>query len=547
MFRRFAIPIIGLALVLPVSGVGADAQVTEASSAAAPSLSPVFAYLAGEGPQVGSAAVPIKIATGGGSSESAVSVGGNPDTVAITPDGRIAYVASVESGTVTPILTATNEVGSAITVGGGPTAIAITPDSRTAYVVNDFSNSVTPIDTATDTAEPAIPVGADPVFIAITPDGKTAYVANASSDTVTPIDIATNTAGPAISVGQSPYSIAITPNGKTAYVANDNSNTITPIDTANNTAEAAIQVEQNPNDIAITPNGKTAYVTSASFDNVTPINTATNKAKTAIPVGAGPVNIAITPNGKTAYVANEQDGTVSPISTATNTAGAAIPVGSDPVVIAITPNGKTAYVGNAGSFSVTPIATATNTVGTAIPVDVAPPSPSYSALAIPARIGLKFGKWPGTAGPGIANSYYGYPYSDPPACTDGGACLADQWDFFQGQCTSWVAYRINQLSDIPFSNTYDGSSTDTWGPAANWGPHAMSLASYGITVDTTPTPGSIAWYSSGEGHVAYVEWVNSPTSVVISEMNYDNDNGFRIRTITPSSGWPTDFIHIPGA
>ncbi len=27
-------------------------------------------------------------------------------------------------------------------------------------------------------------------------------------------------------------------------------------------------------------------------------------------------------------------------------------------------------------------------------------------------------------------------------------------------------------------------------------------------------------------------------------MNYDFDNGFRVRTITTSSGWPTDFIHI---
>jgi surface antigen len=62
------------------------------------------------------------------------------------------------------------------------------------------------------------------------------------------------------------------------------------------------------------------------------------------------------------------------------------------------------------------------------------------------------------------------------------------------------------------------------------------------TLGTPQALGSIAWYSSG--HVAYVERVNSPTSVVVSEMNYDNDNGFRIRTIKPKNGWPTAFIHI---
>ena len=46
--------------------------------------------------------------------------------------------------------------------------------------------------------------------------------------------------------------------------------------------------------------------------------------------------------------------------------------------------------------------------------------------------------------------------------------MPDQWDFYQGQCTSWVAYRLNQLNGIAF----------------------------------TPALGSIAWYLSG--HVKYV-------------------------------------------
>ncbi len=103
-------------------------------------------------------------------------------------------------------------------VGACPCAIAITPDGKTAYVTNEGSNSVSPIDTATNTPGTAIPVGSEPSAIAITPDGKTAYVTNegAVSSTnpngsVTPIDLATKTAGPAIIVGPSPAAIAITP------------------------------------------------------------------------------------------------------------------------------------------------------------------------------------------------------------------------------------------------------------------------------------------------------------------------------------------------
>ena len=72
-----------------------------------------------------------------------------------------AYVLNNGSGTVTPIATATNTPGKPITVGPHPWAIAITPDGKTAYVVSSINSSdtpgtVTPISTATST--PGIPI-----------------------------------------------------------------------------------------------------------------------------------------------------------------------------------------------------------------------------------------------------------------------------------------------------------------------------------------------------------------------------------------------------
>ena len=96
---------------------------------------------------------------------------------------------------MTPIDTATNTAGRGDRGRQRPDAVAITPDGKTAYVANFSSGSVTPIDTATNTPGTAIPVGTDPVGVAITPDGKTAYVTNVGSNSVTPIDTATNTAG----------------------------------------------------------------------------------------------------------------------------------------------------------------------------------------------------------------------------------------------------------------------------------------------------------------------------------------------------------------
>jgi surface antigen len=182
----------------------------------------------------------------------------------------------------------------------------------------------------------------------------------------------------------------------------------------------------------------------------------------------------------------------------------------------------------AGSFTVMNVATACSNAGLTVEtVDSAPD--------------LTLGTWPGVDGPVAASKYYGYPFPNASACTDGGACDADYWNFYQGQCTSWVAYRLHELNGI----TISGGSAN-WSGAGNWYQYAKD---HGISVTTSPAVGSIAWWPNSNahkgGHVAYVEQVNSPTSIVISEMNYDNDNGFRVRTITAASpDWPTYFIHI---
>src|SRR5262245_40791148 len=150
------------------------------------------------------------------------------------------------------------------------------------------------------------------------------------------------------------------------------------------------------------------------------------------------------------------------------------------------------------------------------------------------------GVWLGASGPVAAATYYGYPYRNAPDCneTTFGGCANDKWSFTQGQCTSWVAFQLNRLNAAGFSNSY-GKPRGGWGAAWHW---AAAAASAGIAVNGSPGLGSVAWYQSG--HLAYVERVNSSTSVVVSEMNIDSHNGFEVRTITPASGWPNAFIHI---
>ena len=130
-----------------------------------------------------------------------VNVGTQPYAVAVTPDGKQAYVANC-GGDVFVIATSNNTVSSKVVVGGCPYDVAITPDGTRAYVVRDNANSVWAIDTSSNTVVAKVTVAGTPGAIAITPDGTRAYVVSVGAlSGVSVIDISSNTVTATLSVG----------------------------------------------------------------------------------------------------------------------------------------------------------------------------------------------------------------------------------------------------------------------------------------------------------------------------------------------------------
>jgi surface antigen len=108
----------------------------------------------------------------------------------------------------------------------------------------------------------------------------------------------------------------------------------------------------------------------------------------------------------------------------------------------------------------------------------------------------------------------GYPYWDRQPDLQGGCDEAvDEWGFCYRECTSYVAWKLNASANGTFFTNRMGGGR--WGNASNWASNARDL---GYTVNSSPSVGSIAWFSYG--HVAYVERVNSNGTVEVSEYNY---------------------------
>jgi YVTN family beta-propeller protein len=260
---------------------------------------------------------------------------------------QLAVVGERESDTVSFFNAATNKpVGTPVGAGDGPASIAITPDGKYAYVTDVFGESVSVIETGLRRKVGEIKVGKEPFGVAITPDGKYAYVTDRSSKGVSVISTTTKEVVKTIPVGEGPTGVAISPTGKFAYVTDHGDGEVEVIDTATMTVSAApIKVGEGPAGVEFTPGG-TAYVVDETAKEISAINTATKKV-TPISLGANselPRGITISPDGSEAFIVDPVAGLVSAIDTGTNKMTHEIEVEGAPQEVAFAANGAAVYV-----------------------------------------------------------------------------------------------------------------------------------------------------------------------------------------------------------
>jgi YVTN family beta-propeller protein len=121
--------------------------------------------------------------------------------VTLSADGKFLWVVNPGGDNVSVIYTKTNRVIKRIKVGDEPESVAVDPNNRYAYVANAGSGSVTVIRITRASARRfkarpdrragrrgAIVTGSEPWNIVISPNGRRVFVANSGQDTITVID-----------------------------------------------------------------------------------------------------------------------------------------------------------------------------------------------------------------------------------------------------------------------------------------------------------------------------------------------------------------------
>lgn len=144
---------------------------------------------------VSSATVTIAELSSGGASrvdwaETVVAVGRGAEGIDVSPDGREAWVANAQDGTISVIDFTGKAVAQTLAADvRGANRLKFTPDGMLAFVSTLGGPDVTVIRTATRAVVKRVPVGRGAAGIVMQPDGARAYVACTPDDSVAVIDV----------------------------------------------------------------------------------------------------------------------------------------------------------------------------------------------------------------------------------------------------------------------------------------------------------------------------------------------------------------------
>ena len=191
--------------------------------------------------------------------------------VAVTPDGRRAFVANIRSGSVTAVDLEKRQVIASVATGEGAEGVAVTPDGRQVWVTNRAADTVSVLDAVTLEMIATLPSPAFPIRAAVTPDGAKVLITAAKSGDIKVFDVASRALaravpleveatettgrlfGDAFGTSSVPIGIVISPEGQRAFVAHANADVISVVDVPSGQRVGTLRAGKEPDGMGFSP------------------------------------------------------------------------------------------------------------------------------------------------------------------------------------------------------------------------------------------------------------------------------------------------------
>ena len=225
-----------------------------------------------------------------------IQVGKIPNGIALTPDDRMLLVTVYGENRLAFVDTATDAV-IATTDVPKPHTVAISSDGRLAYVTEQEPGhfGLALIDVATRRVTRTVPLDKTPRDGEFGYDGKMFYFTQAGVSAVQVMDLASGQIVAQIATGVSPHFVSYPRNSAFGIVVVQGPGQLMLFDPTTNMAVRSVTVGKQPHWATTSADGKTAYVTNEGSNDFTIVDLASGSTRT-IAVGNAPRKVVVQPS-----------------------------------------------------------------------------------------------------------------------------------------------------------------------------------------------------------------------------------------------------------
>jgi YVTN family beta-propeller protein len=274
-----------------------------------------------------------------GTSEFEIPYKGEPHQVAVTADGRLAYIGDAlgYENTITVVDVEKRSVAREINFKPHlrPHGMALTRDGARLFATSAPTRAVVEMGTHPLQIQRTFTFFADMVEnLVLTPDEKWLFASSSIDGNIQVIDLTKGAYDRAIISGDGAEGLDVSPDGKELWVANRRDQTIAVIDIAQRKRLQSLQCVGNPMHVYFTPAGDQVVVTLAVADRLAVFDRAKRSETARFEVGDFPYQLAFGESGGPVFVTCEVGDEVAVVDLAARKVLRRIPVGDAPEGIA---------------------------------------------------------------------------------------------------------------------------------------------------------------------------------------------------------------------
>lgn len=268
-----------------------------------------------------------------------VPTGEGPHEVALSPDGRTAYVTNYGSQapghSLSVIDVAAGRELRRVDLGALRRPHGLIVRGNSVYFTTEGNRVLARYDSAANTVDWIMGTGEAGTHMVVgTPDAGTLYTSNIGSDSVTAFE--RQAGGQAwtvtrIAVGKGPEGIDLSPDGKEVWTAHSRDGAVSIVDVAARKVIATFDIQtKRSNRLRFTPDGRLVLVSDLDAGDVIVIEAATRRIVKRVALGKAPSGILVLPDGSRAYVALTGENALAILDLKTLEPAGRVPTGAGP-------------------------------------------------------------------------------------------------------------------------------------------------------------------------------------------------------------------------